>query len=363
MKFEFTDRLELPKSRRTNDGYLVGVARVARVGLQKYRGSDIGLDKDFVNVYRPEEEVFKDASMATFAHKPITDDHPKEMVTDKNWKDYSVGQTGGDIARDGQFIVVPLSVMDGAMIQAIEDGKVELSAGYTCDIDYTSGKTPDGETYDAIQRNIRINHVAVVDKGRAGPKCRIGDKSSKDGVNPMKTIVVDGLTIETTDQGAEVIAKLQKDLSDARNALDTAKIEHTTAIADKDKELGEKDNEIEKLKKAQKTDAELDQLAQARASVIADAKSIDKTTVTDGLSTADIRRSVVAKKLGDDAVKDKSDDYVEARFEGLVDAVPDAVRTAVMANDGKSTVSTNDTDSAYNEMINDMENAWKGDSK
>jgi hypothetical protein len=73
------------------------------------------------------------------------------MVTSENWKKYSVGQTGDEIAGEGIFIRVPLMVSDEATIQDIESGKQELSAGYVCDLDFTAGVTPTGEAYDAVQ--------------------------------------------------------------------------------------------------------------------------------------------------------------------------------------------------------------------
>lgn len=361
MTFDLTDKLELSKPRRTSDGYLVVDVRTARTGIQDYRGSDVGiLDKDIVRVYRPEDEVFKDKSMATFAHKPVTDNHPPELVDASNWKKYAVGKTGAEVARDGTFIVIPMSVMDAATIDAIESGKRELSAGYTCDIDFTEGTTPEGEHYDAIQRDIRINHIAVVDKGRAGPSCRIGDTLTKKETT-MK-VVVDGITIDTTEQGAEAIAKLQKQVSDGETALSKAKLDHTTAIAAKDSELGKKDAEIDKLKGEQVSDADLDKKVAERAAVVDAAKKIDDTIETSGKSNAEIRRAAVAKKCGDDAVNDKSDDYVTARFDALVDASPDPVRKALQNGGGSSSVA-NDSAKEYDAHKQRLNDAWKGEQK
>src|SRR5690606_19868458 len=143
-------------------------------------------------------------------------DHPDEPVTADNWKQYAVGQTGDEIARDGTFIRVPMMVADGDAIKAIEGGKQELSAGYSCDLAFEPGTSPDGQAYDAIQKNIRANHVAIVDRGRAGNQVRIGDDAKAWGAAPirpttdketitmsdaLRTVVVDGLSVSTTDQG------------------------------------------------------------------------------------------------------------------------------------------------------------------
>lgn len=365
MQFEFNDTLTLSKPRRTRDGYLVADVQAARTGIQQYAGADVGLvDREVVNVYRPPEEVFAQDSMASFAHKPITDDHPPEMVNSKNWITYARGKTGGEVARNGQFIAVPMSVMDEATAVKIEDqDKRELSAGYTCDLDFTPGTTPTGEAYDVVQRNIRINHIAVVDRGRAGRNCRIGDAKQGTEKMTLQTITFDGLPFEVNDQGARIIAKVEGQLADARAELDTVKTGHATEIADKDKQLAAKDSEIDKLKAAQVDDAALDALVEERATVVATAKKIADTVDTKGKSIAEIRRAVVAAELGDDRVKDKSDDYVTATFDGLVDAAPDAVRSALMGdgNSPRTPVNTNDADKAYGEMTAGLQDAWKGD--
>src|SRR5690606_31354603 len=109
------DTVTLDGLRRTQDGYLVADAKVARTGIQIYTGREVdpenkhGLrDKATVRVYRPEEEVFAQDAMHSFAYRPVTDDHPTEMVTADNWKALAVGQTGGEVARDGEFVRVPL---------------------------------------------------------------------------------------------------------------------------------------------------------------------------------------------------------------------------------------------------------------
>lgn len=185
MKQTLFERVSLADAdvRMTNDKYLTAMPRVARTGIQLYRGSEVGMnDKAIVRVYRPEDQVFDKDSLSTFAHKPVTDDHPKELVDASNWKKYAIGTMGGGVARDGEFIRVDLAVMDGAAIQKIKDGKAELSVGYTCEVVHGAGTTPTGEAYDAMQSNIRVNHLALVDTARGGSLLRIGD--SGEPVNP-----------------------------------------------------------------------------------------------------------------------------------------------------------------------------------
>jgi len=167
----FSDKVSTSAVRKTADGYLVADAAVARTGIQKYLGREVGKpDMPIVRVYRPADQVFSKDAMKTYAHRPMTNDHPSVAVNAENWKDYAVGQTGGDVMRDGEYVRVPLVLMDQKAISDWENGKVELSMGYSADIVFQKGVTDSGEEYDAIQTNLSMNHLALVDKARGGDK-------------------------------------------------------------------------------------------------------------------------------------------------------------------------------------------------
>lgn len=323
---QFTDAVVVAGTRRRDDGYLVADARVARTGIQLYAGAEVGRpDLDVVRVYRPGDEVFAEDTLKSAAHRPVTNDHPPEHVNSKNWKRFSVGQTGDEVAGEGIYIRVPLMVSDEAAIADIEAGKRELSAGYTCRLEWADGTTPGGEAYDAIQRDIRLNHVAIVRRGRAGSEVRIGDGAAPWGASPitptadersplmadnLRTVMVDGLNVSTTDQGAQAIEKLTQDRATAQKALADAETEHAKALAAKDAELAKKDAEIDDLKAKVIDGAALDAMVAERATIVAKAKALDAKVVIDGKSNAEIKRAVLG-----DAVKDKSDAYVDAAFD------------------------------------------------
>jgi len=372
---QFTDRATVAGTRRRDDGSLLADARIARTGIQTYLGSEVGKpDMATVRVYRPGAEVFSEDTLKSAAHRPVTNDHPSELVTADNWKQHAVGQTGDEITGEGIFIRVPLMVSDGETIKLIEDGKRELSAGYTCDLDFTAGKTPAGDAYDAIQKNIRINHVAIVQAGRAGSQVRIGDGAANWGASPvndatpeketpmtLKTVTVDGIPVEVTDQGAIVIATLQQRLADATAASTKVLADHAAALADKDKTIAAKDAEIDGLKAKVLDATALDKLVAARADLVNAAHVIAKDVKTDGLSDADIRKAVVTAKLGDAAVKDKTPAYIDARFDILVDEAKasgaDPFRAAV--KDGLSTSdATTQANDAWSKGVADL-NAWR----
>jgi len=311
----FDDLKTTGKTRITKDGYLVAYAKVARTGVQEYLGSELGSDKEIVRVMRPETEVFAKDSLSSYSGKPMTNDHPSEPVTAETWKRDAIGAIGEEVMRDGDYIRVPLIMMDAAAIEDYKAGKRELSMGYEADIEFV-----DHADYDAIQKNIRINHIALVEKGRAGG-AKIGDaggqktngQSQKTEVNPMtKKVKFGDVTIEVSEQAAEAIEALTEQLK-------TAKEEAQASADAKDKELAEKDGEIEKLKGNSMTADKLDAAIAERVAIIADAKKIADLDYSKK-SPADIRRAAVAAVIGDDKLKDKSDAYVEARFDVLLDA-------------------------------------------
>lgn len=375
---KFTDAVAVSGTRRTTDGYLVAEARSVRTGIQLYAGHEVGKpEKPVVRVYRPADQVFADASLQSFTHAPVTMDHPAEAVTADNWKQLAVGEVSTAAKKDGEWVHLPLILKDAAAIQAVESGKRELSAGYTCELVWGEGLAPDGQAYDAQQANIKINHLAIVDRARAGSKARIGDgakswgaapvindQPEKDKIMNLKTVTVDGIPVEVTDQGATVIATLQQRLADATTKMSTADAAHVAALAAKDAELAKKDAEIDALKAKVLDDNALDAKVQARGDLIATANKIAKDMKTDGLSDADIRKAVVVAKLGDTALAGKTEAYIDARFDILADeakANVDPLRQTLLNRDAPADLT--DSAKAYSEMLARDRNAWMGNQK
>lgn len=325
-------------SRTTADGYMVADVRITRIGIQSYRGDEMGRpDLSALRVWRPEAEVFHADAMASMAHRPVTLDHPSEPVTAANWKTHSVGQIGGEVARDGDYIRVPLVLMDQAAIDAVKAGKRQLSVGYAADIDWTSGTTPDGQAYDAVQRRIRGNHLAIVDQARAGPACRIGDAWSTP--NPERTdmttqkVTIDGIIVEMSDTAAQIVSKLQDGVTKALADLQTARATLVAAQASLQTRDGEIAGLNAKLRDAEMSPARLDAAVAARAKLVADARKIaGDRLVVDGKTEVEIRRAAVAAKIGDAAAKEMSDAAIEGAFRVLVPAggTADPLRAAIV---------------------------------
>lgn len=378
----FTDAVAVSGTRRTTEGYLIADAKAVRTGIQLYTGIEVGKPElPVVRVYRSEAEVRNADSLRSFSHAPVTVDHPSVAVTSENWKDLAVGEVSTAATWDGNRISLPLILKDAAAIAAVHAGKRELSAGYTCDLAFESGVTANGQPYDAVQKNIRANHVAIVERGRAGTECRIGDaephswgaapisttdKETVTMTEALRTVVVDGLSVQTTDQGAQAISKLQKDLESYAAKLIDADNKHQTALATKDAELAKKDAEIDALKAKVVDGAALDKLVADRAGLIAVATKIAKDVKVDGLSDAAIRRAVVTAKLGDAALAGKPDAYIDARFDILAEDAQKAAGSDPFARvvaDGVKQADTAPASTAHNAMVTDMASAWMTQNK
>lgn len=167
--------------RLTEDGYLVTEPRVARTGIQIYKGWEVGRpDMEDVRVYRPAAEVFNKKAMASLAHRTITLEHPETRVDASNWKQLAVGHSSEPVARDGDFIRVPLVLMDAHAIGAAQAGTSQLSVGYGAKLKWGAGQAPDGQLYDAMQTEIRANHIALVSAARGGSKLKLGDAGDRE---------------------------------------------------------------------------------------------------------------------------------------------------------------------------------------
>ncbi len=384
MTMQFTDTATLSGTRITDGGFLVAEAFAVRTGIQIYLGSEVGLaDRDYIRVYRPESEVKDAKSLQSFSHAPITMGHPTEAVTADNWNDLAKGEISTEATWENNKIKLPLIIKDADAIQKVQNGERELSAGYNCDLSFEDGFTPEGEAYDAIQRDIRINHVAIVKKGRAGSECRIGDDALNGGENhhswgaaplsdaqhkevimtdKVQSVVLGDKAVNVAADQAPIIEQFAKDsakaLTDAQADHDKKMAAKDADIEAKDKELAAKDAEIDKLTKGKLTDAEIDQKVQDRAELVANATLVAKDADFKGLSDDAIRKAAVVSVLGDSAIEGKSQSYIDARFDVMLEAVADEDPLKTVLGDGVKTKTTT-LDKAYEDRDAGLANAWK----
>jgi hypothetical protein len=295
------DRMPL-RATRTAEGFVQDTAVLTRTGIFEYRQPNGSIRRE----YRPPEEVFHADSLASYKGKPITIGHPG-LVTSKNAKLHTCGACLGEGRADGNDVLGDLMIYDTS---AIDAGAKELSNGYTLDLDETPGEI-NGERYDAVQRNIRVNHIALVPRGRAGNARLNLDAADADTTEEDTTMTMVKVRL---DSGISYDAA-----PEVEQAFKQATADLITARTDADKERARADAAEAKLKDAEKDAEKIRQdaatAAKARLKLEDTATKVGAEFKQDATDT-EIRTAVIKKVRGDSFdLEGKSDGYIEAAFD------------------------------------------------
>ena len=306
------------KAIRTDEGFIKDTPVLTRTGVFIYRNHDGSERRE----YRPPEEVFNADSLAAYAGIPITKGHPGK-VTSANAANHTIGTVLTPARQDGDNLIADIVIHN---VEAVNAGNKELSVGYELDLDETPGIAPNGERYDAIQRNIKPNHLAIVSRGRAG-NARLnmdGDEEAviNDGDVVMTKLRLDnGIEYDAAPEVIQAYNKLNQDKAEIVAAKDKAEARADSAEAD-----------LKKLQEAQEKFKQ-DAISQARERLnleaVAKAHNVEfKQDATD----RDIKAAVVKAIRGDSLTLDgKSDDYVAAAFDMAITAKEEADKASKVA--------------------------------
>ena len=295
---------------KTAEGFIRDTPIVGRAGILVYRNADGTERKE----YRPPEEAFKADSLASLQGKPITVGH-KAYVTAGNAAQVApVGSVLSAGRQDGNTIRADI------VIYNLDTNARELSCGYSLDLDETPGTTPEGEHYDAIQRNIVYNHVAIVPQGRAGIARLNMDGSQvidedlevKEANNmaEMTKIRLDsGIEYECAPEVKVEIEKMRKDSAEAQKEQDKLQAKFDALEAELKKEQEGRKADAEKAK------AHFDEAIKTRVELLKVAEA-HKVENADSMTDTEIKTAVIKAVRGDAINLDgKSTDYIEAAFD------------------------------------------------
>lgn len=342
-------------SETTPEGYLRVWCRAARSGTQLYRRAD----GSQVREYRPPEEVSNPDSLSTFGMKPATWGHPPVLLDADNTKQYQVGYSGSQVRYTDGFVEVALVVTDSGAIEKIKrKDATEVSAGYKVDFDPTPGVTPEGEDYAGIQRNIRVNHIAIVPRGRAGPEVRLlldrmdaadavsdppeyemAPQSSSTASPVMATVKLDGLEIDLPAEAASAVQSYSRDMGRQLQALTTERDELATKLDslqadfdtlafDKEAAEGRADALEEQLAASGEPridTAELDQLVSERLATLQRlAPAFNEDFKFDGIDDASLYVQAFENLTGSAPREDAEPAYIQGVVEGILAARADA---------------------------------------
>lgn len=285
----------------TAEGWIKDKPVITRSGIFTYKNNG-----KIVREYRPEDEVFKQDSLNTLLGAPITDGHNGILNASSDKLGVIIGSVLSPGARSDSNVVADIIIHNVKQI----GNKRELSLGYTCEVDPTPGTTPGGEKYDAIQKDIKYNHLAVVHKGRAGnARIRLDSTSAasfdiEEDTMGLAKIRLDNIEYEAAQEVINKITKLEGDVTAAVKRADTAEAERDTVKS-----------ALATAEKNHKTALENERAtAKKRVSLEATAKQCE-IKFDDDTTDREIKEKVIVK-LGHELKFDgKSDDYVDSAFD------------------------------------------------
>lgn len=179
MKHKRIDSISVDQTYYTDEGYLVDHPIVTTCGIFEYKNDDGSSRREL----RLPEDVFDEKSLESYKGKPIIITHDAGEVDKENVRREQIGTIMSKGYRDGENVRCEIIIHDTNALERC--GLKELSLGYSLDTDDTPGVYR-GEKYDCIQKNIEINHLALVGEARAGETARLNIDSKGDDVQILK---------------------------------------------------------------------------------------------------------------------------------------------------------------------------------
>lgn len=320
------DSIPLSDTYFTPEGYLIDNPILTRVGIFEYHNPDGTIRREL----RLPEEVFAAESLASYKGKPVILTHEAGLVDVDNVQQEHIGTILSEGIQDGDNVRAQIVIHDA---ESLDYGLRELSLGYTQTPDETPGVW-NGQPYDAIQRNIQINHLALVEKARAGEQARLNIDGEEQGGNQMSKARKDGLTPEeitrlveeykqrqaqrmentnptadegtnpdeqTTDEDEADPVKEVKDRRDRRDASgDCETMDEASGV------IAQQDEDIQKL---------LDFIAQLQAKIDFDQASAEEEVKTDGEGENAEANADEGEHQEDPLNMDSIDAYVNQKIE------------------------------------------------
>lgn len=308
------DKNPLPKVVRTPEGYIKGSAIVTRTGVFKYIDNQGNVRLEL----RHPDDILEEDSLDSLKQIPITVEHPTVLVDSTNVKQLGVGLTGETVKVDGENIKTTVTITSIDGVEAINSGKEGLSLGYTLDLEEEEG-IYNGQPYTHRQKNIRYNHLAIVERARAGANARLNFDSFECGM-----IVDENITHERENMVKINIDNVDVEVDEAvKKAYDSLNARLDGAIAEADTLKAKLDEKEEELKKAKEinSDSAISEKAKARVELIAKAGKVINIDGLYDLSDREIKLSVIKSRYDSLDLTDKSDDYVSARFDAICEAL------------------------------------------
>lgn len=364
MKLQRYDKSFINDYGETPEGYLTVKVPITRPGVFPYQRQDGTVQMEA----KLPDEIFSDRTIRSARSKPVTDDHPNEQVTIDNYHTYAKGMSHTDAHVEDLKLCVSLTITDKDLIQKVYDGKREISIGFMSDVVAESG-TYNGQQYEFVQRNLEINHIAIVDQGRAGPEVAIRSDSdawqideTEGGNRNMAKYVIDSKEYEVDSAVKSFLEAQQAKLENAETkskGLDALQGRFDA----QEVKLKQAQVDLEEAKKKQLSQDDLDKKVEERVSLVATVKPFlgDSFEFT-GKTDREIKEAVIATAKAEFKGDGKSDDYINAFY----DATVEQVQSTGFSSTGANHAFTGDakaTEKEIEEMKNKRLNMRKKEEK
>ena len=267
---------------------------LSKPGVFEYLGREISpeLEPDRVyKVWRPESELNNPTTIESFKLSPWFPRH--EMAGDKFTAAEEIGvqgTTGQDVRyQHGIGLVGTVKTFGTRLREAIKTGLRELSCGFRCVWDLTSGVTPDGVPYDVVQRDIRGNHLASVDQGRVGAEVSVAMDAAH--------IALDNVNLEGTTMTLEEMLQKVREAEPAKEELKKLYAEIGAMIGDEPAQPETEEVEDEEVAEEMPAEDECEKPAMDAATVkrIADLEATVKRLEGNAVDANAVEAAINAK--------------------------------------------------------------------
>ena len=343
LRFDIT---KLDDPRRDHNGYLIADAHATRSGVFVYHHPDGSMTREL----RHPDDVFRPDSISSLKNRPITDNHPIEgKVDSKNTKRLAIGMAIDDPKREDIYLDTKIQITDEDVIKKVladENPLRELSCGYEAEVVKEDGNYQ-GEEYDHRQTNIKYNHIALVNHGRAGPQVRL-QLDSVDGAED-EALVKAGKTSQTNKRneskprGDSDMIKIKRDAVKIRAFnMDAFEVQIEDNVESGEKavelvidrldgaiahiktlegELDHKQGRIDALGDQGKVSlSKLNNLVKERTDAINAAHYLGLTDYMD-METDAVKKAVVCKAYPQVKIDDLTSDHIEGRYDTIIEGI------------------------------------------
>ena len=359
------------------DGTLTARSIITSIGVFPYRQPDGSIRREL----RPPEEVFSKETLDSFNGLPIYVGHrmgkdglEKDQAKRDEW---TVGMARNPIG-DNVYVATEVEIKRQDGIEAVKSGIRSFSAGYNCDVELSAGVWC-GVPYDAIQRKIRGDHLALVPVGRQGDQAVlrmdsaemvIGDdaalavedtNSNKEGrmADNMKTIQLDSVDYEAEPAVIDAYLNEKSRADSLENTVQAKEGEIAKLEAERDsakEKLDSVEQKLAELEASHLDEAEINKRVQARIDLLALANDA-KAEVKVDMSDMDIKKAIVLAVYPKTSLDGKSDEYINARVDCAREDVALEKEKNDTANVNEGNLPTTKVDGvdsakeAYNRMV------------